>query len=1092
MPGLECVSDDDLRAYLLGELPVRLIAAVTAHLDGCPDCQAAARRLDAVTDPALSALRRAVAPARPDTPSLPAGDPGGRRDGPAGRGAPPAVAGYTIVRELARTSASVVYEARQAHPGRPVALKMILAGPHAGVGHRARLLAEADAIARLRHPNIVQVYEVGSHDGVPFLSLEYMEGGDLAALLAAAPLPPARAAALLEVLARAVHAAHAAGVIHRDLKPANVLLTADGTPKVADFGLARHDRPELTATGAVMGTPSYMAPEQAAGQNRAVGPAADVYALGAILYECLTGRPPFRGDSDLETLQQTASAEPVPPRRLRATVPRDLDTVCLKCLEKEPARRYATALELAEDVARFRRGEPVRARPLGRVGRGWRWCRRNPVLALLTLALLAVMVAGTVVSSALAWWALDEAEKARTQAKAAEEAAERLRQEQEHGERQLYLARVALLRIAWNEGNVARAQELLDLTRPREGGPDCRHFEWYYFDRALHADRRTFKLASAVSVAVSPDGRRVAAADHFGTVAVWDVTSGDELQTFKVSYAYDLAFSPDGGRLACAQGPHPTTLRMIAGKPPLSPAVGQVTVWDLATGRELRRIPEREGVVLAVAFSPDGECVAGASAPQLVLLTGVGWSHVWGRGQVRVWDAATGEARLTLAWPGCRRVAFSADGRRLVALNHLRPYAWDFVQGREVGIDAGDGVPLALSRDGRWLALGREREVGVTVRDTSAPKNSNRIVHAAAPFGAVFSPDGRCLACVSAAGVTVWPAPWQGFERYTLRAHTGPATAAAFSDDGAVLVTGGGDGLVRVWDAQHGGDPTQFRGRPESIALSPDGRRLLAGGALLDAATGRVVRDFAAGRSALSRDGRLVAVSSADGTVRVWDADGPAEAPRFAFTAGKGEPSALTFSADGEKLACVSSGGPRVWDLRTGEALPDPRSPLPREFVRAFSPDCRLVAGCDGPVVTLRDLETGEEVCRLEGQVKGRCAVSMAFSPDGRYLASAVPYERIRVWDLGRRRELFAFTAPGYDNRLYLEFSRDGRRLAAASWGSWIDNTNVRVWELETGQETVSFRASPWGLFGIAFGADGRRLATAVNGGGIRVWGAAP
>jgi WD40 repeat protein len=1005
------------------------------------------------------------------------------------------VVGYTVVRELARTSASVVYEARQAHPSRPVALKMILAGAHAGVGRRARLLAEADAIARLRHPNIVQVYEVGSHGGVPFLSLEYMEGGDLAALLAGAPLPPARAAALLEVLARAVHAAHAAGVIHRDLKPANVLLTADGTPKVADFGLARHERPELTATGAVMGTPSYMAPEQAAGQNQAVGPAADVYALGAILYECLTGRPPFRGDSDLETLQQVASAEPVPPRRLRPTVPRDLDTVCLKCLEKEPARRYATAGELADELARYRRGEPVRARPVGRAGRAWRWCRRNPALALLALALVTALVSGAVVASALAWWALDEAGEARTQARAAREGAERLREEQEHREHQLYLARMALLRIAWNEGNVGRARELLDLTLPREGGPDCRHFEWYYFDRALHADRRAFSLPYGVqSLAVSPDGRHVAAADTFGKVVVWDVASGDELLTFKVPFAYDLAFSPDGGRLACALGPLPATLRSVGGRPPLSPAVGAVTVWDLATGQEFRQIREVEGMVVAVAFSPDGARVAGAFSPHLFVPAENRWVRTWMGGQVRVWDASTGEARLTLPWPACRAVAFSTDGRLLTALSHQRPYAWDLAGGREVAIDAGDGAPLALSRDGRWLALSREREVVVTLRDTSAPKSSNRIVHSAAPFGGVFSPDSRCVACVSAGGVTVWDMPGAGSERYTLRPHTGAATAAAFSNDGAVLVTGGADGFVRVWDAGRGSDPPQYRGRPESIALSPDGRRLLAGGALLDAATGQVVRDFGAGRSALSRDGRLVAVSFADGAVRVWDADAPAGDPRFEFTAGKGEPSSLTFSADGARLACVGSVGPRVWDLRTGEALPDPRSPLPREFYgRAFSPDCRLVAASDGAVVALRDLETGEEVCRLEGHRKGRSVVSMAFSPDGRYLASAVPYERIRVWDLVQQRELFAFTAPGYDYRLYLTFSGDGRRLAAASWGSWIDNSNVRVWELETGQETVSFRAAPWaGLFGVAFGADGRRLATAVNGGGIRVWGAAP
>jgi hypothetical protein len=271
----------------------------------------------------------------------------------------------------------VVYKARQVKANRPVALKVILAGGHAGESELARFRTEGEALARLTHPNIVQVFEVGEHQGRPFFSLELCPGGSLDRKLAGTPLPPREAARLVEVLARAMHAAHQANVIHRDLKPANVLLSADGTPKITDFGLAKKldDGANPTVTGAVMGTPSYMAPEQAEGKKD-VGPAADGYALGAILYECLTGRPPFKAPTALDTLMQVVADEPVPPSRLLRRVPFDLETICLKCLQKVPARRYASAQALAEDLARFLEGRPILARRPSLLVQARYWCRR--------------------------------------------------------------------------------------------------------------------------------------------------------------------------------------------------------------------------------------------------------------------------------------------------------------------------------------------------------------------------------------------------------------------------------------------------------------------------------------------------------------------------------------------------------------------------------------------------------------------------------------------------------------------------------------------------------------------------------------------
>ena len=314
----------------------------------------------------------------------------------------------------------VVYKARDLKLDRIVAIKTIAEGRHATPDQLDRFQAEAHAVARLRHPNIIAIHAIGEHENRPYLSLEFAEGGSLAQRLAEKPMAPREAAALVETLARAVHAAHQAGVVHRDLKPSNVLLTADGVPKVSDFGLAKLLDADSghTVTGQPIGTPSYMAPEQAEGHSKHVGPAADTYALGAILYQALTGRPPFLGESTMETLKLVTSTEVVAPRRLRPDVPRDLETICLKCLEKSPPKRYATALELAEDLGRFQRGEPILARRIGPFRRFWKWTRRHPWQ---TTSAATVLIAASVFIGFIYWHnAQLRAEVKRTEAKAAE------------------------------------------------------------------------------------------------------------------------------------------------------------------------------------------------------------------------------------------------------------------------------------------------------------------------------------------------------------------------------------------------------------------------------------------------------------------------------------------------------------------------------------------------------------------------------------------------------------------------------------------------------------------------------------------------
>jgi serine/threonine protein kinase len=407
MPEQTCPIRAQLAAYAASNLSPADLEALAAHLLCCPDCRLELERWDARADPVVAVEREDL----PQTAALspPASATGLTTEVGDTPPAPPQplpshIGSYEVLGELGRGGMGVVYQARQAGLNRLVALKMVLAGGHAGRPELDRFRTEAQAVARLQHPNIVQIYEIGEHQGRPFLALEFIDGGNLADHLQETPLPAQPAARLMETLARAIHHAHLQGIVHRDLKPANVLLAPApaapagsgpalegpvlGTPKIADFGLAKNldDDSRQTQTGVVVGTPSYMAPEQAVSPARTVGPATDVYALGAMLYEMLTGRPPFKGVSALDTLEQVVRDDPTPPRQLQPKVPRDLETICLKCLHKEPARRYGSALGLADDCRRFLEGRSIHARPIGPAGRVWRWCRRNPVPASLLLA----------------------------------------------------------------------------------------------------------------------------------------------------------------------------------------------------------------------------------------------------------------------------------------------------------------------------------------------------------------------------------------------------------------------------------------------------------------------------------------------------------------------------------------------------------------------------------------------------------------------------------------------------------------------------------------------------------------------------------
>ncbi len=514
-----CPDFDQLHRFLEGPSPGVDDEAIVAHVEGCATCRAELERLAAATE---FMTLRPVRSARTlcsdlsflrDLRELDLRHLSDRPAPPPAEAPLPKIPGYAILGELGRGGAGVVYHARHRVLGRPVAIKMLHPGLFPSEADRRRLRAEAEAVARLQHPNVVQLYEIGEVGGSPFLVLEYVSGGTLASYLAGRPQPPKEAAALVISLARAVHAAHLKQIIHRDLKPANVLLHRDAADrraeegaragtlspsdvlKITDFGLAKRlDRTVTGLTQTLSGTPAYMAPEQIperAGEPPAtpITPATDVYALGVILYEMLTGRPPFLGTDWVATLLQVVRRAPVPPRELQPGTPRDLQTICLKCLEKEPGKRYATAEELADDLGRFLDHKPIRARPVGLLGRLWRWGRRNPVPA---GSLAGLVVTGLVALTAILWqwkraddlarWLFISNVEAKEQLRRAiiaqgraEQAGDEARRSVEAERRERYRSNIAAAAAALQLQNSKTARRALEAAPPEH-----RDWEWRY------------------------------------------------------------------------------------------------------------------------------------------------------------------------------------------------------------------------------------------------------------------------------------------------------------------------------------------------------------------------------------------------------------------------------------------------------------------------------------------------------------------------------------------------------------------------------------------------------------------------------------
>jgi WD40 repeat protein len=1053
-----------------------------------PDADDTAKR--SVTDARLAQTRDANPELAPDGPTVernptipkPVHVPSEMRLASAA----PDIPGYRDLQVIGRGGMGLVYRATQIQLNRTVAIKTIL-GPHAqDPRYAVRFLAEAQAVGTLDHPHVMRVYDSGQIGAMPYLVMEYLPGGTLADRLERRPgLPTREAVELMHQIALGVAAAHANQIVHRDLKPANVMFDAQGQPKVTDFGLAKKlGGSDLTATHAIMGTPAYMSPEQASGGSKFVGPEADVWALGVMLYECLTGQRPFQGTDALEVLRQVEQAEPSSVRSVNRSIPRDLELIVQKCLQREPAQRYATAKELAADLSCWLAGKPISVKAAGPVERLTKWVWRNQ----LATGIITASVLATATMTALAIWAIresrradelarradaeadlakEQAQRADAQARRAEEQEKRVRDEARESRRLLDLARLRTAQLEWDNRNVSLARDQLAAVLPEN-----RCIVWGLLNRQFQGSQITLYGHSnrVTSVAVSPDGQRIITGSQDCTARVWDAASGQSLLILwgHSDEIKNVAVSPDGRWIVT--GSRDCTVRL----------------WDAVTGRCLRQLVEHSSMITGVAFSADGHRVITGSAD----------------GTVRVWDAVTGQSLQILKGhsEGPVAVAVTADGQRIISAGDQTARVWDAATGQRLLVLKGhlnDIASVAVSPDGSRIVTGsRDR----TAQVWDAASGQSLLVlqgHLGEIITVLFSPDGRRIVTGSVDQTArVWDAV-SGQCLLVLHGHSDTIQGLAVSPDGRWLITGSSDRTVRVWDMASGQKSLMIKAHLDevkSVAVSLDGRRLATGSrdqtvCVWDATSGQRLLELQ-GHSlgissvAFSPDGSRLATGSLDRTAQVWDAvSGQSLLVLQGHSLGV---SSVAFSPDGRRLVTASYDKTAwVWDAITSQRLLELKGHEGAVWGAIFSPDGqRIITGSVDKTARVWDVASGQSLLKLQGHTS--VVNSVAVSPDGSRIVTGSSDKTARVWDAASGQSLLELK--GHTSLLTsVAFSPDGRRIVTSA----RDHT-VRLWDAATGQNLLVLKGHSGKVWSVAFSPDGRSL---ITGGGefqkfgeVRVW----
>jgi WD40 repeat protein/serine/threonine protein kinase len=1008
----------------------------------------------------------------------------------------PKLGQYQLIQEIGRGGMGVVYKARQSSLSRVVALKMILAGAHAGLRERARLRNEAEAAAQLLHPNVVQIFEIGEHEGLPFLTMEFVAGGNLRRMLRATPQAFRWSARMTETLARAIHVAHDRGIVHRDLNPSNILMTTDGTPKITDFGLAKFllDDAGVSLNGVILGTPSYMAPEQVSGHRRGIGPGADIYALGALLYEMLTGTAPFRGLTPMETLCQVVEAEIVPPSRLRHGVPEDLETICLKCLEKEPSRRYATASELADDLRRFQENQPVQARRTSLVRQVMHWSRRQRLaasllgLSVLLLVALLSLVGGYLITMSRVNHKLkrDLAEIQMLRglgdiSKGQIETGVKFKDL-----RHRYDSKLNQIKQCVEIGQVELAQQLFS----ELGTEQSPGFEWFYLDRLLHGAARSLggHTSPVTSLAVASRGGLMASGDDSGNVFAWDFSNREPRPC---QGRHDAPVQKVAVAVASRGG-----VDTIASLSQRADGSLDLKLWNATTGAAIQSIRTEPFKITEIAFSPDATRLTleghSPSGPQPICMSWRSGPSGW---EPEPATKPGGEAVQAVSADGKRRALGKMDGT-VELYEAAHPGAVELAQKPGARV-----LCLAFCSDGTRLAAGRE-DGSVTVWDTG---NRRILVHEAGRgvplvFVAFAQGPGRLVGWDQGDGLWFEDLEQPGSRRL-LPGSDSRIDSIKLAENATVLAAVMLNQTVKVWDLSAGDVLGTYLAteKVRDVGFAPDGQSLLIGcqDGQIRAWRFRESKDLpqtlaghvASVRSlAFSPDDQLLASSSDDHTIKIWDTQTGREL--LGLARHDRAVTGLVFLSDGRLISTGLDGRIVIWDVKRaspGEGLVLAREtelhhgeePLLSLSVPNTENIHLLAVGDSKGVIQIWDLVANRVRFKLNGHQGTVHSVAYACNPS--VLASASEDRTVRFWD-GKS------DAPRDTQRFdqamrTVAFSADGMKMAASG-----DTREVAIWSTlnMTIQQTLS--AHPLTVRSVAFSADGQIIATACDDGRIRLW----